>query len=248
MSTNSYALYNELGRHPLFIDRQIRIITYWFKLLNDLNSNCILKCIYSCMKARTENETNCFLWTTKVKYLLQKNGFAEVWHYPESINVKLFLPILKRRLIDNQLIELREGIRNSTSLSLFKELSVNFEPAPYLRILCNHNYRNILSKLRLSSHSLAIETGRHTGISRNDRKCTLCNLNEIEDEYHFIIICPFYSEIRKEYISKYYVNKPSMHKFIELLNCTNGKMLKHLAIYAIKAFKLKNSSVVNVDN
>ena len=37
-----------------------------------------------------------------------------------------------------------------------------------------------------------------------DRKCTLCNMNEIEDEYHFILQCPIYETIRKQYIKKYY--------------------------------------------
>ena len=35
--------------------------------------------------------------------------------------------------------------------------------------------------------TLIIEKGRYENIERNDRKCTLCNMNEIEDEYHFIL-------------------------------------------------------------
>ena len=72
MSTNSNALCNELGRYPLFIEQQIRIIKYWFKLLNDFNPNCILKSVYNSMKVQTENDLNAMLWTTKVKDLLQK--------------------------------------------------------------------------------------------------------------------------------------------------------------------------------
>ena len=113
------------------IERQIRIIKYWFKLLNDLNSNCILKSVYNSMKGQTENDINTMLWTTKVKDLLQKNGFAEVWYFPNSVNIKLFLPILRRRLEVNFLVGLRDGIRNSTSLTLFRDLSLNFELAPY---------------------------------------------------------------------------------------------------------------------
>ena len=35
-----------------------------------------------------------------------------------------------------------------------------------------------------------IELGRHNNIPRNERKCTLCNLNDIEDEFHFVLKCP----------------------------------------------------------
>ena len=205
MSTNNYALYNELGRHPLYIERQMRIIKYWLKLATDRNSNCILKSVYNDMKTRTENSRNNLLWTSKVKSLLERHGFAEVWQYPESVNMKPFLAVLKTRLIDTFLTEARAGIRNSSSLSLFKELDNNTEIAPYLKLLFNEKYRTTLAKIRLSSHSLAIETGRHNGILRENRKCTFCDLNDIEDEYHFIIICPLYRDIRRDYIPNYYV-------------------------------------------
>ena len=116
-----------------------------------------------------------------------------------------------------------EGLRLSPSLTLFKELNETFDLATYLRVLCNSKYRWALSGLRLSSQSLAIETGRHNNIQREDRKCIFCNLNDLEDEYHFIIKCPLYNNIRTEYIPNYYLRNPSVYKFIELLKCTNVK-------------------------
>ena len=223
----------------------MRIIKYWLKLATDRNSNCILKSVYNDMKTLTENSRNNLLWTSKVKSLLERHGFAEVWQYPESVNMKPFLAVLKTRLIDTFLTEARAGIRNSSSLSLFKELDNNTEIAPYLKLLFNEKYRTALAKIRLSSHLLAIETGRHNGILRENRKCTFCDLNDIEDEYHFIIICPLYRDIRKDYIPNYYVKKPSMDKFITLLKCTSVKRLKNLATFVIKATKLRNLAIIN---
>ena len=62
-----------------------------------------------------------------------------------------------------------------------------------------------------------IESGRHNGIARENRKCPICNTNDLEDEFHFILICPIYNELRTMYIKRYYINNPSMYKFIELL-------------------------------
>ena len=138
----------------------------------------------------------------------------------------MFLPILTTRLIDTFITESREGIRSSSSLSLFKELNTTYEIAPYLKLLCLDKHRAALAKLRLSSHSLAIETGRHSCIPRENRKCFVCDLNDIEDEYHFIIICPFYRDLRKDYIPNYYVRRPSMQKFIDLLKSTSVKKKK----------------------
>ena len=47
-------------------------------------------------------------------------------------------------------------------------------------------YRNTLAELRLSSHQLNIEVGKHNNIPRNERKCTLCDLNDIDDEFHLL--------------------------------------------------------------
>jgi len=59
-----------------------------------------------------------------------------------------------------------------------------------------------LTKFRLSVHSLEIETGRHSNISRENRLCTKCNLRMIENEYHFILVCPLYIEIRKHTLNR----------------------------------------------
>ena len=73
----------------------------------------------------------------------------------------------------------------------------------------------MLAKLWISSQCLRIETGRYgrDRIDRQDRICTLCSM-ELEDEYHFIIKCPLYQDIRTQYIKEYYCIKPNMAKFI----------------------------------
>ena len=88
--------------------------------------------------------------------------------------------------------------------------------------------RIYLTKFRLSSHNLLVETGRYHGTERSDRKCTLCNLNTIEDEFHFILHCPCYDTIRKQYIKPYYYSRPSSFKLVQLLNCENVKVISNL--------------------
>ena len=65
---------------------------------------------------------------------------------------------------------------------------------------------------------LLTETGRWVKpkpIALKNRKCITCNL--IEDEFHYIFFCPMYTSFR-HLVAKYYTNRPSMFKFIELLN------------------------------
>ena len=249
MSTNNLSLYGELGRFPLYIGRQIRIIKYWLNLYQTKHENCILRTLNAKLRHETEINSASSNWASKIKELLERSGFYDVWLYPESVNINVFLKILECRLRDNYINQWNQGLNLSESLTLYKELKQSFEMSPYLIILQNRELKRAISKLRLSSHSLNIETGRHRRIGRIDRsnrKCTLCNLNDIEDEFHFTLICPAYENIRKQYIDKYFYNRPSVYKFIILLNSVKPKVLKNLALYIIKSFKLRDS-LINVN-
>lgn len=70
----------------------------------------------------------------------------------------------------------------------------------------------MLTKLRISAHSLAIETGRYgtTKLPADQRFCKFCPTN-VEDEVHFLFQCPQCNLLRNEYdipfINIYHFNK-----------------------------------------
>ena len=64
-------------------------------------------------------------------------------------------------------------------------------------------YKKCISNIRLSSNNLLIETSRHKNIPRDQRICPMCKQlfgqnTDIEDEYHFILICPTYGDLLKK--------------------------------------------------
>ena len=78
-------------------------------------------------------------------------------------------------------------------------------------------FQQNLTRLRVSSHRLEVECGRWARPERtpfDDRKCKLCH--KLEDEYHIVLECPLYTDLRKQTISKFYWGRPNMPKFIEL--------------------------------
>ena len=95
----------------------------------------------------------------------------------------------------------------------------------------------------MSSHRLAIESGRWTRPNRtpiNERICTHCRI--LGDEYHFVLECNIFIDLRKKYIPKYFRKRPSMF-FIELLNTTNIKMLRNLSLYVYHAFQYRTEQL-----
>ena len=122
---------------------------------------------------------NSNLWTNKVKALLQRTGFYDIWLFPASVNLKIFLPIFRNRLIDIYVSEWFQDINNRPSLFVYWHLKENFNRSNYHNKMTITTYRNAVAKLRLSAHNLFIEIGRHRNIIRNERICLLCILNEV---------------------------------------------------------------------
>lgn len=62
--------------------------------------------------------------------------------------------------------------------------------------------KNISLHFSLSVHNLYIEKGHYSGIERCSKICKCCRGNDIEDEYHFILVCPLYQELRQKFHQK----------------------------------------------
>ena len=81
---------------------------------------------------------------------------------------------------------------------LFKSETLCTEP--HLKYKVNINKAQLLAKFRMGVSLLRIETGRYEpngfvgkkGINIEFRTCKCCSLNKVEDEIHFMIVCPLY--------------------------------------------------------
>ena len=62
---------------------------------------------------------------------------------------------------------------------------------PYIELVQNLNQRSFLTRFRISSHRLRIETGRWTfpKTAYEDRICLYCSSGEVDSEIHCITQC-----------------------------------------------------------
>ena len=139
-------------------------------------------------------------WVKHIKTLLDNLGFSYMWeNFDSTIN---YFPLIKQRIRDQFVQNWRETIHTMPKLDYFCKFKTEFKFEDYLNDLSNNEIRKNLTRLRLSSHNLAIESGRYEGIERQNRICEHCNYNTVESEYHFLLICPKYYDLRMQYLPK----------------------------------------------
>lgn len=228
----------ETGRFPLEINRKISILKYWCNIIE--SDNCITKAIYDVLLDKTNSNVPNENWASLVKNELYNIGLGHYWNSQSVPNNKLFTLEVKTRLKDIFIQSCRANMEASSKCILYKNIVDSFCLQYYLRKSIPTKLKYQLCKFRISSHNLLIETGRYTNVTRNERRCQLCDHGEIEDEYHFILCCPFYIDIRLKFIKPYYYRRPSMLKLVQLLSSTSVKRLTNLAKYLQSACKRRD--------
>ena len=239
-NTQNDFIFGELGRTNFLTRRYLLIIKYWFKILVAGESKYV-KLIYRLMLNDIDTRVNTVNWASLLRHLLSSLGFHEVWVNQGVGNYNAFIALLKQRLTDTFIQNWRSRLDESTRATFYKTFAV-FQLQPYLDMVNVNKFSKAFSRLRVSSHRLEVESGRWVKPVRipfDERKCVNCSV--LEDEYHFILECPLYSDLRKKYISKYYWLRPNMFKFLELLKSTSTGRIRKLSCYVYHAFNQRTN-------
>ena len=215
-STPSYMIYGELGRYPLEIYIKSRIISFWAKLLSgkELKLSKIMYNLCYCMSIKNVEH---FTWLDNVKKILNECGFAYIWNTQTFVDPNWLRLTIIRNLQDQfeqYWHSLLDNASKAINYRLFKDY---FGMEVYFDILDNKNVVE-LCRFRTANHKLPIEIGRWNNTNRNNRMCTHCNKNELGDEFHYILDCPFFEQHRNIYIPKYYYSRPNVLKYKLLLS------------------------------
>jgi hypothetical protein len=215
-SSNVDTLYGELNRYPMSIQRKLIMIKYWIKLLSN-NRNSLLFKAYDMLRSDADNSIHYKNnnWAFNIMNILYECGLGYVWQsqYDTIINYSL----IKQRIMDIYQQNWYSHINNSRRLESYALFKNTFNFENYLDYIKEPKFRIALARFRTSSHDLAIETGRYLNTTHNERLCTQCETRMIENEYHFLLICPKFSELRAKYIKRYYYTWPTIQKFQNLM-------------------------------
>lgn len=219
-TTPLYMLYAELGRYPLEINIKYRMISYWISLKVGKQEK-LSNLAYETLRYNLPNSK----WIQNIIHILQSVGRNDLWlldkeiEHPRSIKSSI-LRTLKDQYIQKWSSSLQLSSKGKT-YSIFKE-SIQLEP--FMIHIPKLHYITLI-KFRTSNHKLPIETGRWNNVDLPDRKCTMCDMNTLADEYHYLLECPHFRNERKIYINKSFYLRPNIIKFKNLMQSKNNVVL-----------------------
>jgi hypothetical protein len=225
-------LYGELGRLPLNYNVELRILSFWFRIVtgNKITiSYHIFKLLYRLDKEGIFQSD----WIIKVKQTLTKcNLYDKYWVEQDgevffNLSYNLFKSSIKKALKDYYEKIWLENIQDSSKCSLYKEFKSELKLEKYL-ISLDINMKINLTKYRLSNHKLPVEIGRHNNIIRSEIICEYCK-DDIGDEYHYMFVCPKFEQERLKLVPKNCIKRRSVKVFCDLMSTKSINTLKKLA-------------------
>ena len=234
--TPNMAVYGELGRFPLSVIAKLRSIKFWLKIKKNTNSP-----IYSLYLDQCANINNS-CWSSRINSIIEHLGFSHLLNNFDINNN--YLPLLKTRVHDQFKQEWSTCLNSMSKLDYYVKFKSMFCYEDYIDNITIDSLRHCFSRLRLCSHSLEIEFGRFNGIDRENRLCKLCNQNTIESEYHFLLCCTHYYDIRNKYLG--HISWPNINKFNSLMSTKNRSLLIKVSKFIKEAFASRKTPLENL--
>ena len=194
--TSNYMVYGECGKMPLNLIIQLRMINFWLHITSG-NENKLVFQVYSLLRQMHNNKNYSSPWIIKIEKIFNDCGMGNLWQNQHIENPIWIKKAIKLRLSDMFLQEWHSKITEMSSCTFYKMFKSNLILEKYLLKL-DISERINLCKFRCRNTKIPIHILGYAAqnIARENRLCTICDLNEVDDKYHYIMKCSFFQSIR----------------------------------------------------
>ena len=190
--SSNVATWGETGRYPICVGALKQTIKYKQRLEDNDDDRSL---IYHALKEQIKLKLS---WYMTLSDLQTKFGMST---QPTLTTPARPSPATVKRGVQQHFVgKWSEGVKDQPKLRFYKLVKSTFTFEPYLDGN-NSTWRKSTARLRSSSHTLNIETGRY--INQSDQRLRLCDFcskclkhDVIEDEAHFLTTCPLYNAER----------------------------------------------------
>ena len=231
--TPRHLVYGDTGRYPLFVVTYTKCIKFWLRIISLCPNRFCNKAYFMLLYLHNQGYTT---WVDKIKNVLYKYGFGFVWEAQGVGNEAQFLKCFRERLVDcyiqnwNSSLESRDFYR---PYFLFKR---DFCIEPYVINVCNFWFRKALARFRFGMTELNDSFLKFSHSKKeNNRNCPFC-VDQLENEKHFLLICPVYSSLR----SKLFPADLVLETYTHIMSSQSMIVNRKLAEYIYQGLRHRN--------
>ncbi len=137
--------------------------------------------------------------------------------------------LAKRQYIVHHQVVVADSSRVRTYLGLNSSAQYGYKE--YLSKVDNAHLRRSLARFCCANHKLQIELGRQVKLVKvpvQQLYCKLCNLGAVEDEDHFLLVCPAYQSVRERFRGSLLLI--AITPLAELLSCQQQGILARFLV------------------
>jgi len=248
-ATNN-AVRGELGSYPLLLFMLSLSLKYWWKLNNDCLNGSESLAVQALIDNRSLHIANVryFTWSSGIFNICKLVNMMNVWQKPNILQKNSISSTIKTCLEDTYSSQwyFRTSL-NQSKLRTYCKFKKEFSLENY-NVILNRAQRSMLCKLRISAHNLMIEKGRHVCpiIPSENRLCTFCDRNEVEDEFHFVMKCKAYDNLRTTFLTNMNSilvtdNLNDNDIFINLMSNDDYDVIKIVSKFISSAFNIRDN-------
>ena len=230
-STANWVVRAELGWVRMSTRRDLLRLLFFYRLVVSPSMIVLHVLLFSKFLGHgLHDKLRCKNWAFYTRKLLEELQLSEYWNGENMGSIVEWKSLVKEKLLQREQDVMNKDINNMSRLELYKSYKFNnctFETCePYLQI---HNRigRILWTQLRAGSLEVANELGRRTKVHVPvlQRICKFCHLllhHAVEDDFHVVMICSTYTDLRVNFIKAASRITPAI---LDWFDCTFGVWL-----------------------
>ena len=201
------------------------MVNFWLSILNGKQSKLSFQTNMYMYKSHHN-----YKWPNYIQSILSNCGMNFIWLQQFRSVPKNIAKKVKNRLLDQNLQVWTAELQSSYKGKHFALFKDNVGCESYITKLNGASLLNML-KFRTCNHRFPRGNRPLGKYCPENRKCELCPKNDIGDNFHYLLTCPFFKPQRKKFIDSYFYARPNVVKYKELLNITSEPKLKKLSSF-----------------
>ncbi len=199
---SNIACFLEAGRYPVMIDILTQCVKYIFRLFTlPPNSLLGLACLEHVLANQNKQSTPLLVLDKvcrEVGFNLNRIDKSKLSIYKiKSIGRKI-----KKSLIDMFNKHGIQKIKRIPKLEFYSLIKNSSRMEPYLGWIKNPLFRSVFTRYRISDHCFPVESLRCTDLTRSQRLCLSCDINDTGGLLHCISLCPTVKTINESLKNK----------------------------------------------